>query len=60
MDEPTNHMDIYATLALEEALADYPGAIVLVSHDARFVTRLTTARWEVQVLDSVDSQLRVL
>ncbi|MNS98084.1 putative ABC transporter ATP-binding protein [compost metagenome] len=37
LDEPTNHLDIASAQALEEALAGYPGAMVVVSHDARFL-----------------------
>lgn len=36
LDEPTNHLDIKAKEALKNALVEYPGAIVLVSHEKEF------------------------
>lgn len=33
LDEPTSHLDTYAQIALENAIADYPGGILMVSHD---------------------------
>lgn len=41
LDEITNHLDIRARQNIEHALAEYPGAILLVSHDQRFVDNLT-------------------
>ena len=33
LDEPTSHLDIYAQVALERAIADYKGTVLMVSHD---------------------------
>lgn len=59
LDEPTNHMDLPATEALEDALAAYPGALLLVSHDARFIERLADVIWEVRPLADGDSMLKI-
>lgn len=40
LDEPTNHLDLEAIEALEEALAEYPGTILLVTHDRLFLERV--------------------
>jgi ATPase subunit of ABC transporter with duplicated ATPase domains len=42
LDEPTNHLDITSMEALESALLDFPGAILLASHDRTFVDRVAT------------------
>lgn len=45
MDEPTNHMDLPSIECLEAALQDCPCALVLVSHDLRFLKKLTHINW---------------
>ncbi|SPE47619.1 putative ABC transporter ATP-binding protein YheS [Streptomyces netropsis] len=45
LDEPTNNLDLVGAGQLESALACYRGAIVVVSHDERFLTRIGIDRW---------------
>jgi ATP-binding cassette subfamily F protein 3 len=42
MDEPTNHLDMVAKEVLKNALKDYTGAMIIVSHDREFLEDLTT------------------
>ena len=42
MDEPTNHLDIESILWLEAFLKEYPGALLMTSHDREFLNRLVT------------------
>jgi ATPase subunit of ABC transporter with duplicated ATPase domains len=44
LDEPTNHLDLPAIEQLEEALASYPGTLLLVTHDRRMLGAVTTNR----------------
>ncbi|WP_195945909.1 ABC-F family ATP-binding cassette domain-containing protein [Paraclostridium bifermentans] len=37
LDEPTSHLDTYSQIALEKAIKDYNGAILMVSHDYQFI-----------------------
>ena len=40
LDEPTNHLDLASVEALEAMLGSWPGALVIVSHDGRFLEKL--------------------
>ena len=40
MDEPTNHIDITTQEVLEEALKEYPGTILFISHDRYFINKI--------------------
>jgi ATPase subunit of ABC transporter with duplicated ATPase domains len=42
LDEPTNHLDLESTQALVEALKEYPGTVIFVSHNRWFVSELAT------------------
>lgn len=47
LDEPTNHLDLQAQEILQSVLSDYPGTILLVSHDRYLIDALATQVWEV-------------
>ncbi|WP_438006670.1 ATP-binding cassette domain-containing protein [Sorangium sp. So ce321] len=47
LDEPTNHLDLPSIERLERALADYPGALILVTHDRAFGRSCTSTLWTV-------------
>jgi len=45
LDEPTNHLDVESIEALEDAIEDYDGTVLLVSHDRELLRALTTRVW---------------
>ena len=46
LDEPTNHLDIAAVEWLENFFKDWPGAVLIVSHDRYFLDQVATTIWE--------------
>lgn len=49
LDEPTNHLDIVSIEWLERFLANYKGAIILISHDRRFLDAVTKKTFEISL-----------
>ena len=56
LDEPTNHLDLATQEVLQDVLAQYPGTIMLVSHDRYLIDALATQIWE---LDMQNASLQV-
>ena len=48
LDEPINHLDIPSRVRFEQALADFPGAVLAVVHDRYFIQRFATDLWLVE------------
>ena len=49
LDEPTNHLDLDSLQWLEEYLQSYEGAVIVVSHDRRFLDTMTTKTYELSL-----------
>jgi ATP-binding cassette subfamily F protein 3 len=54
LDEPTNHLDIAACEAVEDAIAEFEGTILVVSHDRFFLDRVATRVVEIEDRDFVE------
>ncbi len=54
LDEPTNHLDIESIQWLENYLANYPGAVVLISHDRAFLDNVTNRTIELSLGRTTD------
>jgi len=48
LDEPSNYLDIYAKAAMEQALIEYPGTILVISHDRALLDNVSTDIFEIR------------
>ncbi len=48
LDEPTNHLDIQSVEWLESYLLEYPGSMIIISHDRYFLDKVTTGTLEIE------------
>ncbi len=58
MDEPTNHMDMPSIRCIEDALRQFTGALVVVSHDPVFIRNTSETVWELRSRGT-DTELRI-
>jgi len=56
LDEPTNHLDVESIEVLEDAIEEYEGTVLLVSHDRAFLRELATRVWSLEDGTLIDYQ----
>lgn len=54
LDEPTNHLDIESIIWLEQFLVNYPGAVIIISHDKQFLDNITGRTIEIELGKAYD------
>ncbi len=54
LDEPTNHLDLDSKEILENALDDFPGTLIFVSHDRYFINRIATKIIDISKTDAIE------
>lgn len=58
LDEPTNHLDIESIIWLEQYLQDYPGTVIVISHDTQFLENVCNRIVEVELGGVIDHKLK--
>ena len=58
MDEPTNHLDLEAITAVNDALIEFPGTVLFISHDHQFVDSIATRIVELTPAGLIDRTMR--
>lgn len=58
LDEPTNHLDVETIIGLSEALLNFSGGVVLVSHDERLIKAVCNEIWVCTRIGIPDAQLK--
>ena len=58
MDEPTNHLDLEAITAVNDALIEFPGTVLFISHDHQFVDSIATRIIELTPAGFIDRSMR--
>ncbi len=60
MDEPTNHMDLPSIKCVEDALREFNGSLLLVSHDMVFLNNIVNTQWEIESAGESNNKLSVI